>query len=163
MGAVMFFFAHMDTHSKWKVWKQSPFMKGQKRNVKKQITKIIRDEDLCDVINRHMDWHIQELCILQILQCAMTGAFTFIRQSVPPATATYPSLVTLVILRRKSTEFRLGGFHLRMSSHLPGLYGCGRGGQKGERFGWPIAINTWLRCYRSETDNQLFLLLLLSS
>lgn len=93
----------------------------------------------------------------------MTSVFTFIRQSVPLATATYPSLVTLVILRRKSTEFRLGGFHLRMSSHLPGLYGCGRGGQKGQRFGWLIAINTWLRCYSSETDNQLFLLLLLSS
>lgn len=39
MGAVMFSFAHMDTHSKWKVLKQSPFMKSQKRNVKKHRLK----------------------------------------------------------------------------------------------------------------------------
>ena len=55
----------------------------------------------------------------------MIGAIRFNRQSVSPATTTYPSPPTLVILRRKSTEFRLGGFHLRMSSHLPALYLCG--------------------------------------
>lgn len=54
----------------------------------------------------------------------MMGAIRLIRHSVSPATVTYPSPLTLVILRRKSTEFRLGGFHLRMSSHLPALYGC---------------------------------------
>lgn len=54
----------------------------------------------------------------------MTSAIRLIRQSVSPATVTYPSPPTLVILRRKSTEFRLGGFHLRMSSHLPALYLC---------------------------------------
>lgn len=53
------------------------------------------------------------------------GAIGFLRQSVSLATVTYPSPPTLVILRRKSTELRLGGFHLRMSSHLPGLYLCG--------------------------------------
>lgn len=53
------------------------------------------------------------------------GAIWFLRQSVSLATVTYPSPPTLVILRRKSTELRLGGFHFRMSSHLPGLYLCG--------------------------------------
>lgn len=38
--------------------------------------------------------------------------------------STYPSPPTFVILRRKSTELRFGGFHFRMSSHLPGLYLC---------------------------------------
>lgn len=42
----------------------------------------------------------------------------------PPTAVTHPSPQTFVILRRKSTEFRLGGFHLRMSSHLPALYFC---------------------------------------
>lgn len=54
----------------------------------------------------------------------MIGAIGFVRQSVVLATATHPSPPTLVILRRKSTELRLGGFHLRMSSHLPALYLC---------------------------------------
>lgn len=58
------------------------------------------------------------------VQHKMIGAIRFIRQSVSPATVTHPSPPTLVILRRKSTEFRLGGFHLRMSSHLPALYLC---------------------------------------
>lgn len=54
------------------------------------------------------------------------ASIRFIRHSVSPATAvTHPVPPTLVILRRKSTEFRLGGFHLRMSSHLPALYFCG--------------------------------------
>lgn len=35
---------------------------------------------------------------------------------------THPSPPTLVILSLKSTELWLGGFHFRMSSHLPGLY-----------------------------------------
>ena len=52
------------------------------------------------------------------------GATGFDEQSVSQATATYPSPPTLLILRRKSTEFRLGGFHLRISSHLPALYLC---------------------------------------
>lgn len=52
------------------------------------------------------------------------GAIRFIRRSVSPATVTHPSPPTFVILRRKSTEFRWGGFHLRMSSHLPALYFC---------------------------------------
>ncbi len=54
----------------------------------------------------------------------MIAVIRFIRHRVSPATVTYPSPPTLVIFRRKSTEFRLGGFHLRMSSHLPGLYLC---------------------------------------
>lgn len=53
------------------------------------------------------------------------AAIRLVGHSVTPATAvTHPSPQTFVILRRKSTEFRLGGFHLRMSSHLPALYFC---------------------------------------
>lgn len=54
----------------------------------------------------------------------MIDAIKFIRHSVSLATATYPSPPTLVMFRRKSTELRLGGFHLRMSSHLPARYLC---------------------------------------
>lgn len=39
---------------------------------------------------------------------------------------TYPSPPILVIFRRKSTEFRLGGFHFKISSHRPGLYFWGK-------------------------------------
>lgn len=42
--------------------------------------------------------------------------------AVVMATITHPSPPTLVILSLKSTELWLGGFHFRMSSHLPGLY-----------------------------------------
>lgn len=42
--------------------------------------------------------------------------------AVAMVTMTHPSPPTLVILSLKSTELWLGGFHFRMSSHLPGLY-----------------------------------------
>lgn len=76
------------------------------------------------------DTQTQQLCVCVMMSGSaplchkMMGAIRIIRQSVSLATLTYPSPPTLVILRRKSTELRLGGFHLRMSSHLPGLYLC---------------------------------------
>ncbi len=52
----------------------------------------------------------------------MFSIYLSVVNAVAMATMTHPSPPTLVILSLKSTELWLGGFHFRMSSHLPGLY-----------------------------------------
>lgn len=123
-----------------------------KRKCKKRCHKIKCQRHSVDFFKKHaFDTDTVRVCVCvwvcQSTQVGhkMIGAIRFIRQSVSLATVTYPSPPTLVILRRKSTELRLGGFHLRMSSHLPALYLC--------RENWRcVGINTYEHCFQGKIE-----------